>query len=269
MSTNPYTFEPTDTTDAGLYSLRGVGVASFFGSMIAGGIVIGISLLRLGKPRNAWLVICGSVVVFTILMLCIYHIPAVENLPSTVVTVPQVFLMIGIARITYGEELRKREQTGEPIASAWRAFGIGIITLLPVVGAAFGGAMIAEGVTLSALLDDYGTEITFGDNSIYINADATRDDAKKLATHFEANGTFDDTGIDVKLTKNGDHTEVSFITVAEFMNDAEIIEGFQIIADDLLAEGHGETVVVQLCDDYFNPQVTLTAQPLDPEADEF
>jgi hypothetical protein len=114
-----------------LYTTQHVVLASFFGTPLAGFIVLGINEGRMGRPEQlskmVGLGVVASVVVFVISLM----LP--EEFPAFVISLAYLFGMQAVAKQWQGEEVMSRLSNGTPKASGWNAFGIGLLCLIPFI----------------------------------------------------------------------------------------------------------------------------------------
>ncbi|WP_152225320.1 hypothetical protein [Pseudomonas sp. SCB32] len=118
-----------------LYRLAAVGIATFFGTPIAGAWVIVHNLRHLGRDdqvRNAWLMGFG---LFVALSLIGWLLP--DNVSAAPTTIAAVLGMYQYARHGTGDALEQHASRGGTFLSNWRAFGISLLCLLAIVVVAF------------------------------------------------------------------------------------------------------------------------------------
>ena len=132
-----------------LYKTTGIGVATLFGSTIAGGYLISQNLKALGRPEEAKKYLLLSIAVtfgcFALAML----IPDNWKIPNSAFTVPQIFVVIQWVQMTMKSELETRKEQGQGLISNWKAFGISLIFLVAILIVIFGSAYV--GVLLGVL----------------------------------------------------------------------------------------------------------------------
>ncbi|MBT6483853.1 MAG: hypothetical protein HOK71_04175 [Planctomycetaceae bacterium] len=122
-----------DTSDSSspsykFYSVWSIITASLFGPL-GGGIVLGINYRRLGKKGTGWVVIIGSFLVMWALSLL-----AAEIDHSSVAVIGGLILAGGVGQALMGSTVERHIRSGGALESAWRAFGIGLLSM--VVGLA-------------------------------------------------------------------------------------------------------------------------------------
>jgi len=131
---------PAVATGEPLYRLAAVGIATFFGTPIAGAWVMVENLKALGRldeVRKAWLMGLG----FTIGMFVVGHFLP-DNFSSTPMAVATVFGMYQFAKQTFGAAVEQHGGGGGQWRSNWRAFGVSLLFLLGVLAVIFFGAVI-------------------------------------------------------------------------------------------------------------------------------
>jgi len=116
-----------------LYKVSGVWTATFLGSMLAGGIVMAINYKRLGMDAEANKTLLYSVLAMLAFFVIIYFIPDDINIPQYVFVIPQVVVMAQLAKRYQQEYIDVHIQNGGEMASNWKAAGIAILTVIPLV----------------------------------------------------------------------------------------------------------------------------------------
>ena len=128
---NPYVAPQAELleTSRPLYRLNAVGLATFFGSPLAGAYITAHNLKiqnRADKVRNVWLLAIG------ILVVCMAIGSWLPDGATIGLTIAQAMGMQQYARHLQGEAL---EGHGGAFLSNWRAFGISLLFLLAVIAA--------------------------------------------------------------------------------------------------------------------------------------
>jgi hypothetical protein len=121
----------TTATGEPLYRLAAVGIATFFGTPIAGAWVIVQNLKALGRSheaRNIWLMGIGLTLAIFVLG---YFLP--ENTSGSPIAVGTVVGMYYLAKQTFGVTLERHLAAGGKLRSNWRAFGVALLFLLAVI----------------------------------------------------------------------------------------------------------------------------------------
>lgn len=131
---------PAVATGEPLYRLAAVGIATFFGTPLAGAWVMMQNLKALGRldeVRKAWMMGLG----FTIGIFVIgYFLP--DNISGTPMAIASVVGMHQFAKQTFGAALEQHLAGGGQWRSNWRAFGVSLLILAAVMAVVFGGAFV-------------------------------------------------------------------------------------------------------------------------------
>ncbi|MCD9027365.1 hypothetical protein LDO26_03935 [Luteimonas sp. BDR2-5] len=119
--------------DAGapLFKIAAVGIATFFGSVLAGGLIMAMNFRAMGKPEKFWPTIGLSLLALVATLLLGAFLP--ENFPGVVITVPTIIAMTMIAGRYQGQAITQRQDAGLPMRSNWLALGIALLVLLPIL----------------------------------------------------------------------------------------------------------------------------------------
>ncbi len=115
--------------DFNLYKISGVGIATFFGTMFAGGILMAINFKRLGNDVAAKKALIFSALATFVIFLIIFLIPEAVDVPDAVFTLPQLFAMVQIAKKYQQDDIDTHAANNGGLASNWKAFGIGFLTM--------------------------------------------------------------------------------------------------------------------------------------------
>jgi len=115
----------SDTNRAPLYTLAGVGLATFIGSPLAGGYLIGRNLKALGRHSEvirAWGI---AIAIFVVCNALLFISPGGKS--TVPLTIAQVVGMYFAAQYSFGPALVLQGEQGGPLYSNWRAAGIGLL----------------------------------------------------------------------------------------------------------------------------------------------
>jgi len=121
----------TTATGEPLYRLAAVGIATFFGTPLAGAWVMVQNLKALGRrheSRNIWLMGIGLTLAIFVIG---YFLP--ENTSGTPIAVGTVVGMYYFAKQTFGVAVERHHAAGGQWRSNWRAFGVSLLFLLAVI----------------------------------------------------------------------------------------------------------------------------------------
>lgn len=131
---------PAVATGEPLYRLAAVGIATFFGTPVAGAWVMAQNLKRLGRHpqvRNTWIAGVGALIAIFLLGLLLP-----ENVPATPINIAAVLGMYHYAKQQFGAAVEQHAAQGGQFASNWRAFGVSLLILAAVMAVIFGGAFV-------------------------------------------------------------------------------------------------------------------------------
>ncbi|AGI25633.1 hypothetical protein ACYCAX_03695 [Pseudomonas sp. MT3] len=131
---------PGVATGEPLYRLAAVGIATFFGTPVAGAWVIAQNLKRLGRPeqiRKTWLTGIG---VLLLAFVIAWFLPG--SFPAAPINIVTLLAMQQYAKQNIGEELDRHAAAGGAFHSNWRAFGVSLLILLAVLAALFGLSLV-------------------------------------------------------------------------------------------------------------------------------
>ncbi len=240
---------PDDIPTFTLHPVRGVVWAAFWGSFLAGGIVMAINYWRMGRKPQALIMLVTAAVVTVFTFAIIIVLPEDTNIPNFVFAVPQVIAAAAAANALQGAQIRNHSRKGGKVASAWPSVGIGILCILFLMTSLFG--------TLILLDSSYGTVITLGNDEIYYTGDATEEDALKVAGILLEWEYFGSNGATAQVKAVSGQYTISLVLAENAWEDPEVKAVFTMIGRDLVASGLPTPLTIQLCDDCIEPQETL------------
>lgn len=241
---------PQEVPNFTLHPVHGVVWATFFGSPIAAGIVLALNYWRMGQKTAARFAVVIPIIIMAVVFAMIYSLPDDVDIPNSAYYLPQLFIMYGIAKTFQGPQIANHIRNGGKVASAWWSVGIGLLCLPLILGLIFGIVYLFE--------PSYGTLVEFGNDEVYYAGDATEDDARKLARVLQDLEIFDSGGASVRLESSSGHDTISFIFLENAWEDPETVDAFRIVGRTLIEAGFSTPLTVQLCDEYFVPQETLS-----------
>lgn len=130
----------TTTTGEPLYRLAAVGIATFFGTPIAGAWVMAQNLKALNRgheARKAWVIgICFTLGIFVFG----YFLP--DNISGTPIGIATLVGMYQFAKQSFGAALDQHLADGGTWRSNWRAFGVSLLILLATLALLFAGSFV-------------------------------------------------------------------------------------------------------------------------------
>ena len=116
-----------------LYKTSGIGVATFFGSTLAGGFLMYLNYKRLGLYDKATKCIVISIFATIAIFGVVYLIPEDIKVPNIAFTIPQVIAMVQIAKSQQESLINEHISAGGTMSSNWKAFGISVLIMLAII----------------------------------------------------------------------------------------------------------------------------------------
>jgi hypothetical protein len=126
-----------------LYKPMATGLATFFGSPLAGAYVLTYNLKQLGRARetaNVWLIAVGLFAACTLLA---FMLP--ESVPGLPFTIVQLLVMSWLSKRYIAGELARHQEKDGAFYSNWRAFGIAVLFVLAILAVMVPVILIFEG----------------------------------------------------------------------------------------------------------------------------
>lgn len=248
--------EPQPPPAYTLHPIRGVVWATFWGTPLAAGVVMALNFRRTGDKASAKAALLTGLFVTAAIFGLVIVLPedVLDSIPNVAIMIPQLLAVNAIATRLQGDFISDHEDRGGKIASAWRGVGIGILCLIAVFSVVFGSVV--------ALESSFGTVVAFGNDEIYYTDDATEADARTLAEALRDVEFFGGPGVSVQISATDGQYTVSFVMMEGAWNDADVVTYFRSVGRVLAVE-FGTPLTIQLCDDYFDPQNTITIEEAD------
>ena len=219
-----------------LYDYRAVGVAAFFGSPLAGSILMAVNNRRLGRTAAAVMAAGAGTVVTALLLVLAFAVSsdAMRALPI-VLMVATMYSAKGLQ----GAAVEQHVKRGGRLASRWAAFGIGIAVL----------ALIASVVFAIVFAENTPEKVTIGaKDEIEYSGKATAQDARALGQALKAEGFLQDRGVTVLLSRGADGATVSFVVKAGLWDDAKYVAAFEQVARGVAPSVGGLPMKMRLVD---------------------
>ena len=234
-----------------LHPIRGVTSATFCGTPLAAGVVMALNFRRTGDSASARAALLTGLFATVALVGLFLVLPehVTDSIPSAAIMIPQLVAVNAIATRLQGDMLSDHEDRGGEIASAWRGAGIGILCLIPILLVIFGTAL--------ALEPSLGTRVSFGNDEVYYTQDATEADAHTLADALREANFFGGPGVSVQISATSGQYTISFVMVEQAWNNDDVVGYFRAGGRSLALE-FGTPLTIQLCNEYFEPQNTIT-----------
>jgi peptidoglycan/LPS O-acetylase OafA/YrhL len=123
--------ERTAIPQARLFKVSGIGLATFLGTLLAGGLLMGWNYGALGRPRQAPNTLLYSLAGFIVLMVAIFLLP--ESVPNVAFTIPQIAVMVQLAKHYQDPQIAALRAQGVVPRSNWLAAGVSLLVLLALL----------------------------------------------------------------------------------------------------------------------------------------
>jgi len=218
-----------------LFDSGAVAVATFFGSPLAGALLMAMNYRRLGKAGKAGLALLLGLLAAALLVAIGW------NSTSGSGVVGLVFL-IGtwqVAKAVQGKAVEAHKAQGGQLASKWLAFGVGVAVLACLFGAV---VLVIYGV-------ENRNQVTIGSkDQVYYSGAATKSDAMALGNALKNIGYFQNRGVTVLLSKEAGGTVISFVTQNGAWNQPGILSSFEQIVWQVAPSVGGFPVLLHLVD---------------------
>lgn len=135
-----------------LYSQRAILIATYIGGPLAAGILARQNFINLGKEELGKYSLIIGIVSTLLLIVGIFSIPEeiIDKVPNLVIPLIYSGIIYLIIEKYQGTELKQHKENNLPFYSAWKATGIGFVSMLILVGGIFGYALLSP--------DDFDTK---------------------------------------------------------------------------------------------------------------
>lgn len=127
-------------TTSKFYTKKAIGIATFIGGPAAAGYLIGVNFRNLNETSKGLTALVLGIV-FTLFLLSLGFIlpePVLDKFPSAFLPMIYTGLIYIIVDNTQGKALKEHEEKGNEFFSAWRAAGIGLVSLMLILLLIFG-----------------------------------------------------------------------------------------------------------------------------------
>jgi len=216
-----------------LYDSGAVALATFFGTPLAGALLMAMNYNRLGKSGQAMLAMIVGAIVTLLLMVIGWRSTQVSGVLSIVVLVATWQL----AKAVQGNDLAAHVARGGQLGSKGAAFGLAVATLAVLVGL----------VVLAAYEIQNHNSVTIGTkDQVFYSGTATKADATALGNALKSGGYFQDRGVTVLLNKGTNGTVISYVVQDGAWNQAGILASFELITWQVASAVGGYPVRVHL-----------------------
>jgi hypothetical protein len=218
-----------------LFDSGGVTLATFFGTPVAGAVLMFVNDKRLGRTGRGVLTLLAAIVVTALASLVGWSIPLGG---SAIFALGLVVIMRLAADKSQGKAVAEHVQRGGKLGSKWEAVSVGLAFLGAFAGLIYVVSEISTGPKIIV-----GTK-----DEIYYTGTATKDDATALGNGLKASGYLTDRGVTVLLDKGKGGTVVSFIVKEGAWDQPDTLATFDEMGRELAPSLGGFPIEVRLLD---------------------
>ncbi|MFV9682494.1 hypothetical protein ACNFD4_07340 [Pseudomonas sp. NY15367] len=130
------------TNQQPLYSIAGIGVATFIGTPLAGAWLLAHNLQLLGQANRVAMVWGISVALLLVTLVLAVVLP--DEVPALPFAIAQLMVMIMLAKNLQEADLKQHADVGGAFLSNWRAAGIGLLFTIGMAALMFAVLMIFD-----------------------------------------------------------------------------------------------------------------------------
>lgn len=238
-----------------LFSIGAVSWATFFGSPLAGGIVLSINYQRLGQRVSRLHALLWSAIGTIGMFAAAFLIPDSWPIPDAVYAAMPPAVMYGCASSLQGGVIELHVRRGGVLASNWRAVGIGVICGLGIL-------VMLVGAFVSWVLLDTGQVIEFNQNDdVYYSGDATADDAQFLGETLTEVGWFGSShGVSAGIESTNGEIAIYFVVRDGAWDDRDLVDVLTQIGEVVARKRFGRPLTIHLCDDSWEARESVVIQ---------
>jgi len=236
MSTSAIVQEvvPARTPNYPLFDSNAVGLGTFFGSPVVGGVLMAWNYRHLGETGKAVLTVVLTTVVTGLVLLAGWNLrPGATGAIGVVLFIA----MQQLAKALQGRAVTAHVQEGGALGSKWTAFGLGIGFLVLIFGVVFAYEM--------ATIDRNSVKIGNKDEVYYADG-ATKEQAQTIGNALKADGFLTDRGVSVIVGKDKDGPVMSFPVEDGIWNQPDKVASFEEVGREMAPLLGGYPIKVRL-----------------------
>ncbi len=234
-----------------LFSRAAVLWATFLGTPIAGGVLMGFNYARTGEESEVGRTLrCTGLFTACVFGLALVW-PETWDLPWAAVAAPQLFLMGWYFSANQKAKVQEHIDRGGRKASIFAATGVGLCSGVALLGVLFG----AEELVWLRHGRFHG--IPYMDQ-VYFKDGATRDDAEITAGVLRDQYWFTGfPGTQAQVRRPEEGTNVSLLVIEQAWEDEETTQYFKELGLSLASTKLGPSVVLHLCYEPFESEKAI------------
>lgn len=230
-----------------LFSPVNIAVATFFGTALAGSILLALNYRRAGKPRAAFYsVVFGAAIAFAVIAIALFTPDT--RVVQTAFTALNIGLCLGLKRfceIWQGADIAAHRAAGGTVGAGWPTAGIAVGCMVGVLAVLVAGLLVQWKVKA-------GDSVEFGDSTVYYKDGVTEAEAREVGETLEELGWFGGgNAMDIQVRRRGGEIHIAFIV--DPAAAAELEDDFRVLADAVSEDVFGgDPVRIDFADDEFN-----------------
>ncbi|MDA8868907.1 hypothetical protein N9H91_03750 [Pseudomonadales bacterium] len=131
-----------------LYSLRAIGIATFFGSLLAGGYLISENYRALGMKQLGYIALAISLLAFCLSSIAVAsfidpvitqegEMQSIDLTLPLLINIAQVLSLLSITHVVQGSMLASFAEMQGQFHSTWRAVGMGLVAYIVLATVAY------------------------------------------------------------------------------------------------------------------------------------
>lgn len=134
-----------DTKELLLYSQKSIGIATFIGGPMAAGYLIRENYRSLDEPDKGRSALILGFVATAVIFFVIFSLPEsiIDKVPNQILPAVYTLIIYLIVEKIHGDILNRHKEFKNKFYSAWKAAGIGILSLAIILISAFGFALFS------------------------------------------------------------------------------------------------------------------------------
>jgi len=223
-----------------LFDATGVFLATLFGGLLGGCLLMALNYRRMKQTENAIFAAIAGVVISALAIGLGAVIPKGIELP---IGIGLLFAMKNVAQSLQGKSIQQHFDKGGLIGSGWAAFGFGFIALAIFVtafGIWYGGVVALQSI-------ENGPKVRIGtEGEIYYSGSASRQDAQALGDELQSIKYFTGQGADVLLAKDSSGTTVSFVVRDGYWQAPGMLAKFEEVGREIAPSVGGYPIRIRL-----------------------